>query len=247
MLLLLILYYRKQINYDLSDCLHASVTELRHICISKRWGSKLALMKAAKVNINQRILSTLWFFALLHLSSLRWDKKMWNTSPVPIQWAKPHDATKMPQLLCVKLEDRKNYIPDPEAITCCHIPACGTISYKTSVDTLLTTCHSVWPPSACSMCSKRRTIIFFCRGTLGVLGKSSRKQRHVSMFLVPVNRGRPLLWQPPTLSFMQNFAKVRYTVIWGILRSLKLTPHRIRQSNDSFLFTIHIGIKKNIG
>ena len=38
MLFLLIFYYRKQINYDLSDCLHASVTELRHICISKRWG-----------------------------------------------------------------------------------------------------------------------------------------------------------------------------------------------------------------
>ena len=34
-------------------------------------------------------------------------KKMWNTSLVPIQWAKPHDATKMPQLLCVKLEDPK--------------------------------------------------------------------------------------------------------------------------------------------
>ena len=45
---LLILYHRKQINYDLSDCLRASVTELRHICISKRWGSKLPLMKAAK-------------------------------------------------------------------------------------------------------------------------------------------------------------------------------------------------------
>ena len=71
MLFLLILYYRKQMNYDLSDCLHASVTELRHICISKRWGSKLPLMKAAKVNINKRILSTLWVFALLHLSSLR--------------------------------------------------------------------------------------------------------------------------------------------------------------------------------
>ena len=66
MLFLLILYYRKQINYDLSDCLHASVTELRHICISKRWGSKLPLMKAAKVNINKRILSTLWIF--LHCS-----------------------------------------------------------------------------------------------------------------------------------------------------------------------------------
>ena len=36
-------------------------------------------------------------------------KKMWNTSLVPIQWAKPHDATKMPQLLCVKLEDPKNF------------------------------------------------------------------------------------------------------------------------------------------
>ena len=58
MLFLLILYYRKQMNYDLSDCLHASVTELRHICISKGWGSKLPLMKAAKVNINKRILST---------------------------------------------------------------------------------------------------------------------------------------------------------------------------------------------
>ena len=33
--------------------------------------------------------------------------KIWNTSLVPIQWAKPHDATKMPQLLCVKLEDPK--------------------------------------------------------------------------------------------------------------------------------------------
>ena len=65
MLFLLILYYRKQINYDLSDCLHASVTELRHICISKRWGSKLPLMKAAKVNINKRILSTLWFFCIV--------------------------------------------------------------------------------------------------------------------------------------------------------------------------------------
>ena len=90
------------------NCLHASVTELRHICISKRWGSKLPLMKAAKVKIKKCILSTLWFFALLHLSSLRWDKKkLWNTSLVPIQWAKPHDATKMPQLLCVKLEDPK--------------------------------------------------------------------------------------------------------------------------------------------
>ena len=49
MLILLILYYRKQMHYDLSDCLLASVTELRHICISKRWGSKLPLMKAAKV------------------------------------------------------------------------------------------------------------------------------------------------------------------------------------------------------
>ena len=64
MLFLLILYHRKQINYDLSDCLHASVTELRHICISKRWGSKLPLMKAAKVNINKRILSTLWVFCI---------------------------------------------------------------------------------------------------------------------------------------------------------------------------------------
>ena len=64
MLFLLILYYRKQINYDLSDCLHASVTELRHICFGKRWGSKLPLMKAAKVNINKRILSTLWIFCI---------------------------------------------------------------------------------------------------------------------------------------------------------------------------------------
>ena len=98
---LLILYYRKQINYDLSDCLHASVTELRHICISKRWGSKLPLMKGAKGNINQRILSTLCF---LHCSICppygEIKKKLWNTSLVPIQWAKPHDATKMPQLLC---------------------------------------------------------------------------------------------------------------------------------------------------
>ena len=36
-------------------------------------------------------------------------KKLWDTSLVPIQWAKPHDATKMPQLLCVKLEDPKNF------------------------------------------------------------------------------------------------------------------------------------------
>ena len=36
-------------------------------------------------------------------------KKFWNTSLVPIQWAKPHDATKMPQLLCVKLEDPKKF------------------------------------------------------------------------------------------------------------------------------------------
>ena len=36
-------------------------------------------------------------------------KKLWNTSLVPIQWAKPHDATKMPQLLCVKLEDPKKF------------------------------------------------------------------------------------------------------------------------------------------
>ena len=45
MLFLLMLYYRKQINYDLSDYLHASVTELRHICISKRWApnSKITL------------------------------------------------------------------------------------------------------------------------------------------------------------------------------------------------------------
>ena len=27
--------------------------------------------------------------------------------------------------LCVKLEDRKkNYVPGPEAITCCHTPGC---------------------------------------------------------------------------------------------------------------------------
>ena len=48
-------------------------------------------------------------FALSHLSSLRWDKKLWNISLVPIQWAKSHDATKMPQLLCVKLEDPKKF------------------------------------------------------------------------------------------------------------------------------------------
>ena len=36
-------------------------------------------------------------------------KKLWNTSLVPMQWVKPHDATKMPQLLCVKLEDPKNF------------------------------------------------------------------------------------------------------------------------------------------
>ena len=64
MLFWLILYYRKQIIYDLSDCLHASVTELRHICISKRWGSKFPLMKAVKVNINKRILTTLWVFCI---------------------------------------------------------------------------------------------------------------------------------------------------------------------------------------
>ena len=110
MLFLLILYYRKQINYDLSDCLHASVTELRHICISKRWGSKLPLMKAAKVNINKRILSTLWGFLHCSICSPYVEmKKFWNTSLVPIQWAKPHDATKMPQLLCVKLEDPKKF------------------------------------------------------------------------------------------------------------------------------------------
>ena len=28
----------------------------------------------------------------------------------------------MPQLLCVKLEDKNKYIPGPEAITCCHTP-----------------------------------------------------------------------------------------------------------------------------
>ena len=107
MLFLLILYYRKQINYDLSDCLHASVTELRHICISNRWGSKLPLMKAAKVNINKRILSTLYFLHCSICAPYVEMKKLWNTSLVPIQWAKPHDATKMPQLLCVKLEDLK--------------------------------------------------------------------------------------------------------------------------------------------
>ena len=64
MLCLLILYYRKRINYDLSDCLHASVTERRHICISERRGSKLPPMKAAKVNINKHILSTLWVFCI---------------------------------------------------------------------------------------------------------------------------------------------------------------------------------------
>ena len=36
-------------------------------------------------------------------------KKLWNTSLVPIQWAKPHGATKTPQLLCVKLEDPKKF------------------------------------------------------------------------------------------------------------------------------------------
>ena len=36
-------------------------------------------------------------------------KKLWNTSLVPIQWAKPHDATKMPQLLYVKLEDPSKF------------------------------------------------------------------------------------------------------------------------------------------
>ena len=59
MLFLLILHYRKRINCDLSDCLHASITELRHICISKRWDSRLSLRKAAKVNINKRILKGL--------------------------------------------------------------------------------------------------------------------------------------------------------------------------------------------
>ena len=49
---LLILYHGKEINYDLA----ASVTELRHICIGKRWGSKLPLMKDAKTNINKLIL-----------------------------------------------------------------------------------------------------------------------------------------------------------------------------------------------
>ena len=65
MLFLLIWYYRKRINYDLSGCLHASVTELRDICISKRWGSKLPVMKAAKLNINKRILSTSWVFCIV--------------------------------------------------------------------------------------------------------------------------------------------------------------------------------------
>ena len=87
-----------------------SVTELRHICISKRWGSKLPLMKAAKVNIHKHILSILCFF--LHCSICPpyvEVNKLWNTSLVSIQWAKPHDATKMPQLLCVKLEDPKQF------------------------------------------------------------------------------------------------------------------------------------------
>ena len=35
-----------------------------NFCISKRWGSKLPLKKAAKVNINKRILSTLWVFCI---------------------------------------------------------------------------------------------------------------------------------------------------------------------------------------
>ena len=34
------------------------VAELHHICISQRLGSKRALKKAAKVNVNKRILST---------------------------------------------------------------------------------------------------------------------------------------------------------------------------------------------
>ena len=146
MLFLLILYYRKQINYDLSDCLHASVTGLRHICISECWGSKLPLMKAAKANIYQRILSTLCFFLYRSICPPYVElKKMWNTRLVPIQWAKPHDATKMPQLLCVKLEDPKKYIPGPEAITCCHTP--GRI------------CRSVVLPtrSSCSFLSRRGT------------------------------------------------------------------------------------------
>ena len=116
------------------DCLHASDAELRHICISKRWGSKLPPMKAAKVNINKRILSTICFFALLHLS-LRWDKNCgipaWYQY---LQWAKPHDATKLPQLLCVKLEDLKKYIPGPEAITCCHTPGIYLITRHTTAN-----------------------------------------------------------------------------------------------------------------
>ena len=81
MLFLLILYYRKQINYDLSDCLHESVTELRHICISKRWGSKLPLMKGAKVNINKRILSTLWVFCIVPFVLLTVRKKIVEYQP----------------------------------------------------------------------------------------------------------------------------------------------------------------------
>ena len=66
---LLILYYRKQINCDLSDCLHASVTELPQICISKRWGSKLPLIKVAKVNINKK--ARLVFLAVFSGHALR--------------------------------------------------------------------------------------------------------------------------------------------------------------------------------
>ena len=65
-------------------------------------------MKAAKVNINKAHFKH--FMGFLHGSICPpyvEIKKLWNTSLVPIQWAKPHDATKMPQLLCVKLEDQK--------------------------------------------------------------------------------------------------------------------------------------------
>ena len=50
-----------------------------------------------------------YFMGFLHCSMCPpyVEIKKGNTSLVPIQWAKPHDATKMPQLLCVKLEDRK--------------------------------------------------------------------------------------------------------------------------------------------
>ena len=47
----------------------------------------------------------MFFFLHCSICSPYVEIKKWNTSLVPIQWAKPHDATKMPQLLCVKLED----------------------------------------------------------------------------------------------------------------------------------------------